>query len=243
MNDLSSTVTMSSREIADLVESRHDNVKITIERLVSRGVIASPATQEKPTGGRPAVEYLVGKRDSFVIVAQLSPEFTARLVDRWQELEEQVQRIGALPSTSAVNDLLLIGRAVSQVPGVNPGIAMSLTLDTIESYTGLPASGLRKALPGTGSAAAVKMNATQLGERVGISARATNKALREIGLQSKDDNGNWILTDAGQQHGEMIPYTRNGHSDYQVHWHESVIPVLRASLDTAKVLPINKKEA
>lgn len=79
--------TMSSREIADLVESRHDNVKITIERLVARGVIASPAMQEKPTAGRSVIEYLVGKRDSYVIVAQLSPEFTARLVDRWQELE------------------------------------------------------------------------------------------------------------------------------------------------------------
>ncbi|MBR8217734.1 Rha family transcriptional regulator [Burkholderia sp. MBR-1] len=78
---------MSSREIADLVESRHDNVKVTIERLVSRGVIASPAMQEKATAGRPVVEYLVGKRDSYVIVAQLSPAFTARLVDRWQELE------------------------------------------------------------------------------------------------------------------------------------------------------------
>lgn len=31
--------------------------------------------------------YLICKRDSYVIVAQLSPEFTARLVDRWQELE------------------------------------------------------------------------------------------------------------------------------------------------------------
>ncbi len=31
-----------------------------------------------------------GKRDSFVVVAQLSPEFTGALVDRWQELEQQV---------------------------------------------------------------------------------------------------------------------------------------------------------
>lgn len=89
MNALTNSVaqTMSSREIADLVESRHDNVKIAIERLAARGAIASPAMQEKSTAGRPVVEYLVGKRDSYVIVAQLSPEFTARLVDRWQELE------------------------------------------------------------------------------------------------------------------------------------------------------------
>ena len=31
--------------------------------------------------------FHVGKRDSYVVVAQLSPEFTDRLVDRWQALE------------------------------------------------------------------------------------------------------------------------------------------------------------
>ena len=88
--------TMSSREIAELVESRHDNVRVTIERLAERGVIALPAMQEKPTGGRPSVEYVFsgekGKRDSLAVVAQLSPEFTGRLVDRWQELESQAAR-------------------------------------------------------------------------------------------------------------------------------------------------------
>ncbi|HHE3016903.1 TPA: phage antirepressor KilAC domain-containing protein, partial [Escherichia coli] len=34
-----------------------------------------------------------GKRDSIVVVAQLSPEFTARLVDRWRELEEAAVNI------------------------------------------------------------------------------------------------------------------------------------------------------
>jgi phage antirepressor YoqD-like protein len=38
-------------------------------------------------GPRTITEFRIGKRDSYVIVAQLSPEFTARLVDRWQELE------------------------------------------------------------------------------------------------------------------------------------------------------------
>lgn len=98
MNDLivsgNSQATMTSREIADLVEKRHDNVKRTIETLVERGVIASPQIEEKPTDGRPVLEYVFsgekGKRDSIIVVAQLSPEFTARLVDRWQELESRV---------------------------------------------------------------------------------------------------------------------------------------------------------
>lgn len=39
------------------------------------------------------------KRDSYVVVAQLSPEFTADLVDRWQELENQLA--GGVPQISA----------------------------------------------------------------------------------------------------------------------------------------------
>ncbi|VVO36592.1 hypothetical protein PS689_05436 [Pseudomonas fluorescens] len=84
--------TMSSQEIADLVGSRHDSVKRAIERLAAKRVIDIPPTVEKPTGGRPVEEYVFsgekGKRDSLVVVAQLSPEFTGALVDRWQELEE-----------------------------------------------------------------------------------------------------------------------------------------------------------
>lgn len=86
--------TMSSREIADLVGSRHDKVKQSIERLSARiGSDHKPVISLPPMGeyldtfGRPATEYLVNKRDSYIIVAQLSPEFTAKLVDRWQELE------------------------------------------------------------------------------------------------------------------------------------------------------------
>lgn len=84
------TKTMTSREIAAVVEKRHDNVKRTIEMLASKGAISSPQTEDfKNINNVAGTEYLVCKRDSYVIVAQLSPEFTARLVDRWQELEAQ----------------------------------------------------------------------------------------------------------------------------------------------------------
>jgi len=86
------TVTMSSREIADLTEKRHDNVMRTIETLYERGAIGLPQFEEVPNPGAGPLllkQYRVGKRDSYVIVAQLSPEFTAALVDRWQELESK----------------------------------------------------------------------------------------------------------------------------------------------------------
>ena len=85
-------LTMSSREIAELVDSRHDSVKRTIERLVAQGVIESPPLVDfKNINNVAGQEYVFsgeqGKRSSIIVVAQLSPEFTARLVDRWQELE------------------------------------------------------------------------------------------------------------------------------------------------------------
>ena len=90
MSKNSSVLTMSSREIADLVESRHDSVKRTIERLQDKGLIQlTPMVEVKNHLGQVVTEYQLIKRDTYVVVAQLSPEFTARLVDRWQELENQ----------------------------------------------------------------------------------------------------------------------------------------------------------
>lgn len=96
-------VAMTSFEIAELVGSRHDSVKRTIERLVDAGVITLPPMVEKPTAGRPTTVYVFegekGKRDSIVVVAQLSPEFTARLVDRWHELEKAINQPIQIPKS------------------------------------------------------------------------------------------------------------------------------------------------
>ena len=87
-------LTMSSREIAEVVEKRHDNVKRTIESLMIHKIIHPQFEVEHSYDAmgrkRATKTYQVNQRDSYVIVAQLSPEFTARLVDRWQELEKQV---------------------------------------------------------------------------------------------------------------------------------------------------------
>lgn len=94
---------MSSREIAELLDVRHADVKRTIERLMDKGAIGgyAPTAYTHQQNGQTYTEYHVGKRDSYVIVAQLSPEFTAKLVDRWQELEAQVAAAPKLPQTFA----------------------------------------------------------------------------------------------------------------------------------------------
>ncbi len=103
-------LTMSSREIAELLGARHDNVKRTIERLAERSVISYPPTEEyRDTTGRRATEYRLDKRSSLIVVAQLSPEFTARVVDRWQELEAQL--VASRPRLPDFTNPVLAARA------------------------------------------------------------------------------------------------------------------------------------
>jgi phage antirepressor YoqD-like protein len=101
---------MTSREIADLVESRHDSVKRAITRLSQAGAISQPpmVDGEKSLNGVVEQVYLIGERDSYVIVAQLSPKFTARLVDRWRELEAK----DAKPVTLDLNDAVSLRAAL-----------------------------------------------------------------------------------------------------------------------------------
>lgn len=93
------TLSMTSLEVSELVQSRHDNVKVTIERLINRGVIAHPAMQDMQIKGGNNRKYKQkvyrfegeqGRLDCITVVAQLCPEFTAALVKRWDELEKEV---------------------------------------------------------------------------------------------------------------------------------------------------------
>ena len=93
--------TMSSLEIAELVESNHADVRRSIERLAAKvdgkgkektPVITLPPLAEVSNTGfgpRTISVYHLCKRDSLILVAQNCPEFTARIVDRWQELESK----------------------------------------------------------------------------------------------------------------------------------------------------------
>ena len=167
MNLITTTaLTMSSRDIAGLVGSRHDKVKQSIERLVERRVIAQPPMGDEQTAdslGRPRTEsvYHVNKRDSFVVVAQLSPEFTAALVDRWQKLEEQVAA-PALPTDyiTALEHLLASKRSEQ------------LALEQRDHAIATKAEiGTRREATAMATASAAVRRAQQLQEQLGLGTR------------------------------------------------------------------------
>ncbi len=133
---------MDTLDISELVQSRHDKVKQSVERLAERGVITLPPMGEKATAGRPTTFYVFsgeqGKLDSITVVAQLCPQFTAALVKRWYELETQK------PTQLSRMDLIQLAFAAEQenqalkdhVAELEPkALVMDTIAETTNTYT------------------------------------------------------------------------------------------------------------
>jgi prophage antirepressor-like protein len=130
------------------------------------------------------------------------------------------------PTQDRVSSILLIGEAMAKVPGVKVGIAMAATLTCIHENTGLAIETLRRALP-VAEAPICSLNATQLGKSLGLSAKVTNLRLAGHGLQLRNERDEWELTEAGQQWAEAMPYSRHGHSGYQILWNPAVVAQIK----------------
>ncbi|MFC7434872.1 Bro-N domain-containing protein [Hydrogenophaga bisanensis] len=130
------------------------------------------------------------------------------------------------PTHDRVSAILLMGEAVAKVPGVKSGIAMAATLTCIHENTGLAVETLRRTLPAANEPIC-SLNATQLGKLLNRSAKATNHLLAAGGFQFRNDRDEWELTEAGEAWAEAMPYSRNGHSGYQILWNPAVADELK----------------
>jgi len=172
-----------------------------------------------------------------LILTSRKPE--AKRFKRWvtHEVLPSIRKTGSYVSAASVAHLptltqdrvsaiLSIGEAITRVPGVKPGIAMAATLTVIYENTGLSVESLRKVLPPANDPIC-SLNPTQLGERAGMSARAINTRLQSLGFQFKNDRDEWELTESGNRWAEALPFSRNGHSGYQILWNPEVCDVIR----------------
>lgn len=219
--------TMSSREIAELVESTHHDVKRSMERLKDRGLITFEPMAEKSTGGRPATSYLVNKRDSYVVVAQLSPEFTARLVDRWQELEAQVTEVApAQIATDRPTKVFPEYFRIAKLIGLDKNAAALSANQATYKKTGenvlllMGVTHLETEQPW--------FTPTELGKRIEVSGRQFNLLLMESGLQQKEGD-HWLPTDSAKKFCRFFD-TSKRHTDgtvvQQLKWSGDVLSLV-----------------
>ena len=179
--------------------------------------------------GRQQETRIISEPDLFRLVVN-SKLPTAERFERWvfEDVLPSIRKTGgyAMPNTAAalpaptqdrVTSILLIGEAVARVPGVKPGIAMAAALTCIHENTGLAIETMRHALPACNEPLAA-VNPTKLGEHVGLSAKQVNRRLADLGYQYRNERDEWELTEVGRTWGEALPFSRNGHSGYQILW-------------------------
>lgn len=130
------------------------------------------------------------------------------------------------PTQDRVSAILLIGEAVAKVPGVKAGVAAAATLTCIQENTGITTEVLRRALPFANEPICA-LNATQLGKLLNRSAKATNQLLAASGFQIRNDRDEWELSEAGEAWAEAMPYSRNGHSGYQILWNPAIVDKIK----------------
>lgn len=159
---------ITSLDISELVQSRHDKVKQSTERLAEREVIGLPpmGVVVKEANNRTYnVEVYVfsgeqGKLDSITVVAQLCPEFTAALVKRWYELENQ--NVVQLPQSFS-EALQLAADQARQLELAAPKVQY---FDRVADTKNL-------------------LNASQVGKKVGMSAVKLNQYLADMGVYDR----------------------------------------------------------
>ncbi|HHF3488519.1 phage antirepressor KilAC domain-containing protein [Haemophilus influenzae] len=94
-----SILTMSSREIAEITYKEHKNVLRVIRDLIEQNLVAQIEPLKFEYRNQWFDYYELNKRDTFVVVARLSPEFTAAVVDRWQALENRQKPTALIPQS------------------------------------------------------------------------------------------------------------------------------------------------
>lgn len=157
--------TMSSREIADFVGAAHDSVLKTIRSLIDRGVVFGNETPYvHAQNGQTYTQFLLNYRNTMVVVSGYSVEVRARIIDRWQELEASAPKQVELSRMDILK------------------LAMESEQARLEAEEKLAIAAPKIAHFDAVVERSTLVTATQVGQKIGMSAVSLNKVLEELGV-------------------------------------------------------------
>lgn len=189
--------------------------------------------------GRTQQANYVTEAGMWALVMRANTE-AAKRVQRWvtHEVLPALRKTGryevparqAKPQRFRPAEIYKLGQMIAKdyaKQGVKEDIINAMILELVKVNTGADMEPVRQAIPGR-TEVTKWLNATQVGELIGVGARKINSILETAGLQVRSDDGVWRLTEKGQQFGEAKPFTRNGHSGLQIQWKPDVVTALSA---------------
>jgi phage antirepressor YoqD-like protein len=200
MNNLiaqNESLTMSSREIAELVDRRIDSVVRTINSMVKSNNLTIHEVVEGTNNGGTSFIYMFDRKNSIKLAAKLNDDLLSAVIDRWFELESKTQF--QIPKTLG-QALQLAADQAKQLELAAPKIEYyNKVLDTTNGFT-----------------------TTEIATELNLSAIKLNRSLKDMNVQRKI-GGRWVLTAGNLGNGyakERTCVDDSGKSRHSMLWTE-----------------------
>lgn len=205
-NENASTLTMSSREIAELCEKEHRHVARDIEVMFEQLEINPKGYVQiwtHPQNGQSYREFMLPKDLTLTLVAGYSVKLRKRIIDRWLELENQQNPTALLPQNylQALEQLVASEKEKQALALENK--AMKPKADFVDLYVDI---GTTKSLRETAKI-------LNMPEKAMIAALECDKALyRQSGnlipYSDKQSRGLFTVKTGTAEHGHNFTQTR-----------------------------------
>jgi hypothetical protein len=233
MNHLTPSMSMTSREIADLTGKDHKHVlrdiDVTLETIspdLSQGFVSGTYVDDS---GRTYRQFVLDRDSTYCLVAGYDANARMRIIKRWQALESGLahpafrlepqdppkSRQPALDAPQ-VQALKLTRFAMQAAKALGfRGNQAALSADhAVKAITGASPLALMGQMHLSANPRGQTYTPTEIGKMLAPaqSAVKTNRMIEKKGLQVKDIKGEWIPTDAARDLCEWLD-TNKRHSD------------------------------
>ena len=223
MNNLVASI--SSREVAEMMETRHDNLMNKIEKhtailekVTDLKIKVSDLWQlssYKDNTGRTLKEYQVTKKGCEFLAHKTTGEkgdlFTIRYMNKFEEMEQYIkeQQVPQLTEKQMLQLQILNGDEMERIGALKQyeGVITKPLIDTIEKQS----DAINELKPHAEYAERVLedkktlLTPTQIAKDFGMAGQGLNALLHELGVQYKQ-NGQWLLYAKYQGKGYTGPY-------------------------------------
>lgn len=234
--NVTSPLTMSSREIAELMGKEHRNVMRDIRNMLTElhgegGVLSFEHTYTNPQNGQEYPVFMLPKRETLILISGYKLALRAKIIDRWAELESEKSTPAAPVLPSPVVEAMQFAEAAANMLRLEG----SARLGMARSVTTIVAPHLLPALPvyaidapagsTTGSSEPTK-SLTQLLRQKGsaVSVVKANRILQELGFlegmtrhSQRGIKHYWSVTESGLRYGKNVTSEKN-QNETQPHW-------------------------
>lgn len=196
ITEKNASLTMSSVEIAQLCEKRHDNVVVDIRKMLEELNLYAPdfSGTYKTSQGNEYQCFFLPKRETMILISGYRIDLRAKIIDRWQELE--AKQAVQLPQTFAEALRLAADLEEQKQALLLENQQQSTQITSMESYfrNGITAPQFAKGLNG-------------------VNSQKINDHLQQVKWLYKDGNNDWRVTSYARDRymtEEPVPISPHG---------------------------------